>query len=68
MCFTVPGKLISVVKKDGEDVFIVDYGSEKREAIKTAVDVNVGDYVIMSNKIIITKLEKEEAEQFYDLL
>ncbi len=64
MCFAIPGKIIEV----DENKFVVDYGSEKRIVNMSLVDVDVGDYVVVSNKIIITKVSKEEAIKFLDII
>ena len=64
MCLSIPGKIIEI----GENRFVVDYGSEKREVNLSLVDVKLGDYVIVSNKIIITIVPKERAEKFFELL
>lgn len=64
MCLTIPGKLIEIKK----DKFIIDYGQEKREALASAIPVKIGDFVIVSNKVIINKLSKEQAESIYEML
>lgn len=56
MCFAIPGKVVSI---EGDKV-IVDYGVEKRE-VGCVFDVSIGDWVIVSNKIIIKKVPEEEA-------
>ena len=58
MCLAVPGKIIRI----NDNIAILDYGSEKREADCSLIDCNVGDYVIVSNKIVIDKVSKQEAE------
>jgi hydrogenase assembly chaperone HypC/HupF len=64
MCLAIPGKIIEI--KEGK--FVIGYGEEKRTVETSAVDVKKGDYVIVSNKIIINKLTKEQAEKFFELL
>ncbi len=64
MCLSIPGKVLSIEK----DKIIVDYGSEKRESNFSLVDVVVGDYVIVSNKFIVAKLNKDEAEGFLEII
>ncbi len=64
MCLAIPGKVIEIEK----DRFIVDYGAERREAIATVVEVRKGDYVIVSNKVIVEKVKKDDAEKFLELL
>lgn len=64
MCLSIPGK---VVKKSRQG-YIIDYGKEKREIKQSIVDVEVGDYVIVSNKMIISKVNKEKAKEFLEVL
>ncbi len=63
MCFAVPGKLISIE----EGKYIIDYGVEKREAVASAIDVKLGDNVLISNKVIIKKYSKKEMKEFIEL-
>ncbi len=64
MCLSIPGKIVAIEK----DRFVVDYGNEQRIAELSLVDVALGDYVIISNKMIVTKLKKEQAQQFLALV
>lgn len=64
MCLAIPGKIVEV----NENKFVVDYGSEKRVVNMSLVDVNIGDYVVVSNKIIVTKVPEEEAIKFLDIV
>ena len=64
MCLAIPGKVIEIK----EDSFVVDYLVEKREVYASAVEVAVGDYVIVSNKVIINKISEKEAKEFLELL
>lgn len=63
MCLAVPGKIIEI--KD--DIAIVDYGSEKREARIVEEGFKIGDYVIVQGKIVIDKVPEEEVEQWLGL-
>ena len=56
MCFAIPGKVIEV---DGDKV-VVDYEVEKRE-VESLLDVKVGEWVIVSNKMVIKKVPENEA-------
>lgn len=56
MCLAIPGKVVEI---DGDDV-LVDYVNEKR-VVKTLLDVEVGDYVIVGGKMILEKVSKEDA-------
>jgi len=63
MCLAVPGKIIEI--KD--DIAIVDYGSEKREARIVEEGFKIGDYVIVQGKIVIDKVPENEVEQWLGL-
>ena len=61
MCLSIPGKLI----EKEENKFVIDYGNEKRIANLSVVDdLKIGDYVFVSNKIIINKIDEKEAKEF----
>ena len=59
ICLAVPGKVVEIK----EDVAIVDYSGEKREANCSLVDVKVGDYVIVQAKFVVGKLSEQEAKE-----
>ena len=59
MCLAIPGKVLEI--KDNQA--IIDYGNEKRKANCSLVKCKVGDYVIVSNQMIIDKVDKKEAEE-----
>ncbi|MBS3133873.1 HypC/HybG/HupF family hydrogenase formation chaperone [Candidatus Woesearchaeota archaeon] len=63
MCMAVPGKIIRINK----DMAIVDYGKEKREAKLVEKKFNVGDYVIVQNKIVIEKVPEQEVREWLSL-
>lgn len=65
MCLTIPGKIIEI----GEDRYVIEYSGENRVVnISIVKDLKVGDYVIVTHKIIIAKLTKEDAEKALKLL
>jgi hydrogenase expression/formation protein HypC len=65
MCLSIPGKVIEIEK----DKFMIDYGSEKRQAIMSVVeDLKIGDYVIISNKIIISIIPKNQAIKYLEIV
>jgi len=57
MCLAIPGKILEI--KD--NIALIDYGDEKREADCSLVKCKVGEYVIVSNKIVIDKVPEKEA-------
>lgn len=61
----IPGKITEINDKE----IIVDYGKEKVKANGTLIKgLKVGDYVIVSNKIIIAQIPKDRAKKFLDLI
>ena len=64
MCFAIPGKVVEI--KD--DLVFVDYDSEKRVVNVKLVDVSVGDWVIVKNKIVLRKVPKEEVNKIFEVL
>jgi len=64
MCLSIPGKVIEI----SENKFLIDYETQKREVNFSVIDVKIGDYVIVSNKIIINKVPKEEAIKYLDMI
>jgi hydrogenase maturation factor len=65
MCLSIPGKIIEI-KEDGE--CIVDYETEKRTGKILTPDINLGDYVILSNKIVVMKVPEEQAQKYLDAI
>ncbi len=64
MCLAIPGKIIEI----SEDKFIIDYETDKRIVNFSVINVVVGDYVIVSNKIIVNKVPKEEAIRYLEMI
>lgn len=64
MCLAIPGKIISIK----ENIAIIDYGSEKREAMIVLGNFSKGDYVIVQGKIVIEKVPFKQVEAWLNLL
>ena len=64
MCLAIPGKIIEIKN----DVALIDYGSEKRQAKIIIGDFKVNDYVIVQGKIIIEKVPEEQVQAWLNLL
>ncbi len=64
MCLSIPGKII----KAEENNYTIDYGSEQRTVETSLVDVKPGDYVIISNKIILAKVPGDKAKKFLEII
>ena len=65
MCLSIPGKIIEI-KEDGSCV--VDYVAEKRTAKIFTDDINMGDYVIVSNKVVVMKVPKDQAQEYLNAI
>jgi len=65
MCLSIPGKIIEI-KEDGSCV--VDYVAEKRTAKIFTDDINMGDYVIVSNKVVVMKVPKDQALDYINAI
>ena len=65
MCLSIPGKVIEMSKNR----YTIEYPDEKRILhVSLVQDLNIGDYVIVSNKIIVTKVSPENAKKFFELV
>ena len=64
MCFAIPGKVVEI---EGDKI-IVDYEGEKNIANIKLIDVEIGNWVIMKNKIIMKKISDEEANKFNEMI
>ncbi|MEM2917877.1 MAG: [FeFe] hydrogenase H-cluster radical SAM maturase HydE [Candidatus Altiarchaeota archaeon] len=57
MCYSIPGKVISL-----QDRFaIVDYFGEKRKVLNEFSDIDLGDYVYAQGGFIVQKIPKQDA-------
>ena len=64
MCLAIPGKIIEIKN----DIALIDYGSEKRQAKIIIGDFKINDYVIVQGKIIIEKVPEEQVQGWLNLL
>ena len=64
MCLAVPGKIVRI---EG-DVATVDYGSERRVARIVSGEYSIGDYVIVSAKVVSEKVDEEQVKGWMELL
>ncbi len=65
MCLSVPGKVIEI-SENGDCV--VDYEAEKREAKILTDGIELGDYVIVSNKIVVMKVPEDQAIDYLNAI
>ncbi|MDH3353131.1 MAG: HypC/HybG/HupF family hydrogenase formation chaperone [Nanoarchaeota archaeon] len=63
MCLSVPGKVIEIGER-----FVLEYPGEERSVEISLVDLIVGDYVIVSGGVIISKVDEEKAVKFLEIL
>jgi hydrogenase expression/formation protein HypC len=64
MCLAIPGKVVEI--KD--DKFIIDYSGQKREALMSVIDIKIGDYVVVFNKIITDIIPEKQAIEYLKLI
>ncbi len=64
MCLSVPGKVVEI----GERNIILEYPGEKREVEVSMVDLVVGDYCIVAGGVVVSKVDRERAVKFLEVL
>ena len=64
MCLTIPKKVIEI----NENVIIVEDHNGARQAMKTIVKLEIGDFVLSQQNVIIEKIEKQEAEEIFNII
>jgi len=57
MCYAIPGKVLDI----SNDVAMIDYFGERKEAIVDAGNIRVGDYVFAQGGLIVGTLKEDEA-------
>lgn len=67
MCLTIPKKIIEV----SGNKFVVENASgkeNKKQEVKSIIDVKVGDIVFTQNGVIIEKIDDEQLEEINNIL
>jgi len=64
VCLGIPARIVNVKG----DRAVVDFGGVTREVDTSLIEVSPGDYVIVHAGIVISKLDREEAEETLKLL
>lgn len=64
MCLAVPGKVESI---NGE-IATLNYGGIKKDVNVSFIDCKVGDYVLVHVGFAIEVVNKQKAEDLYDLI
>lgn len=59
MCLTIPYKVANIT---GEKIDLEIFG-QKRIVDGSMIKINIGDFVLVQNNIIIKKLSRKEAEE-----
>ena len=61
MCLAIPGKVVELKRKGL--VAVIDYGSTKAEANNAIELAEVGEWVLVQQKVVVEKLSEEEAKK-----
>jgi len=64
MCLTIPKKVLQI--KDNS--VIVQTHDGTRQELKSLIELAVGDFVISQQNMVIEKIDKEEAEEIFNIL
>ncbi len=64
MCLSVPGEVIEL-KEEG---VVLEYPGEVREIEVSLVDLVVGDFCIVSGGVVVSKVERERAKKFLEMI
>lgn len=59
MCLTIPYKVVNISKNNIE----IEFFGQKRVIGGAMVKINIGDFVLVQNGIIIKKISNKEAEE-----
>ena len=69
MCLAIPGRVTEIFTQEGMTMARVQFGGVVRQACLDFVpEAVVGDYVIVHVGFAISRVDREEAEQTYELL
>lgn len=64
MCLSIPGKVIEM----GGGGIVLEYPGEFREVEISLVDLEIGDYCLVSGGVIVSKVDKKKALGFLEVL
>ncbi len=62
MCFNIPKKITA---KEGNVFTVSDFGGAK-ETVRSLIDVDIDDYVLIENGVIIEKFDKNKINEFFE--
>jgi len=64
MCLTIPKKVAEI----SQNSVIVELHDGTRQELKSLIKLAVGDFVLSQQNVIIEKMDKEEAEEIFDMI
>ena len=64
VCLTIPKKVIEIK----ENSVIVENHNGDRQEMKTIVELAIGDFVMSSQDIVIEKMDKQNAEEIFNII
>ncbi|NTW27704.1 MAG: HypC/HybG/HupF family hydrogenase formation chaperone [Candidatus Moranbacteria bacterium] len=64
MCLTIPKKVLEI---RGNVVVVEDHNGARQE-LKTLIDLSIGDFVMSQQNVVIEKMEKQEAEEIFNII
>lgn len=64
MCLTIPKKVAEI----SQNTIIVELHDGTRQQLKSLIPLEIGDYVMSQQNIIIEKIDKEEAEEIFEMI
>lgn len=64
MCLAIPGKVVEI----GEERIVLEYPGETRVVELSLIDLEVGDFCIVSGGVVVSKVSKEKALGFLEVL
>ncbi len=63
MCLSIPAKVVKIGKE-----IVLEYPEEIRRVEISLIDLAIGDYVIVSGGVVVSKVEKSKAKDFLEIL
>lgn len=64
MCLAIPKKVISVEKEK----IIVELPDGNRQAVKSIVELNAGDFCLTQQNVAIERIEEEDYEEIFNIM
>ena len=64
MCLTIPKRVVEI----GQGGVVVQTHGGERQMVRTMIELAVGDFVFTSQNMVYEKIEKEYADEIFDIL